>query len=172
MQSQHAHNHIQYRSYTSKWSKNEVERLVLLGVLDVVNDSEWVALYFVQHKPKSNWVRFLSDFRNLNKHLNQKPYPMPKINEMLFKLDGFQHDTSIDLSMGYYHIQLSKNTNSSCTSILLWGKFCYKRLPMGVAYYPYMFQQYMDYLFHGIEFICAYIDELLILTKGYWTYHV
>ena len=27
----------------------------------------------------------------------------------------------------------------------------------------------MDDLFHGIEFIPAYIDEILILTKGYWT---
>ena len=30
----------------------------------------------------------------------------------------------------------------------------------------------MDDLFHGFGFICAYIDELLILTKGYWTYHL
>ena len=34
------------------------------------------------------------------------------------------------------------------------------------------FQQKMDDSFHGVEFICAYIDELLILTKGYWTYHL
>ena len=30
----------------------------------------------------------------------------------------------------------------------------------------------MDNLFHGFEFIHAYIDELLILTKGYWTDHL
>ena len=27
----------------------------------------------------------------------------------------------------------------------------------------------MDDLFHGFEFIRAYIDEILILTKGDWT---
>ena len=26
-----------------------------------------------------------------------KPYPIPKIDEMLFKLEGFQYDTSLDL---------------------------------------------------------------------------
>ena len=36
--------------------KKEVERLVILGVLNVENDSEWVSLSFVQHKPKSNKV--------------------------------------------------------------------------------------------------------------------
>ena len=30
----------------------------------------------------------------------------------------------------------------------------------------------MDDLFHGFEFIRAYIDEILILSKGYWTYHL
>ena len=52
------------------------------------------------------------------------------------------------------------------------GKYWYKRLPMGVADSPDIFQQKMNYLFHGFEFICAYIDDLLILTKGNWTYHV
>ena len=30
----------------------------------------------------------------------------------------------------------------------------------------------MNDLFHGFEFIYAYIDDILILTEGYWTYHV
>ena len=37
---------------------------------------------------------------------------------------------------------------------------------------PENFQQKMNDLFHGFEFICAYIDDLLILTKGYWKNHV
>ena len=66
--------------------KKEVEILVLLGVLEVENYSELVAPSFAQPKTKSNRVNFLSDFSNLNKQLKQKPYPMPKINEILFKL--------------------------------------------------------------------------------------
>ena len=53
-----------------------------------------------------------------------------------------------------------------------WGKYQYTRLPMGVANSPKMFQQKTNELFNGFEFIRAYIDELLILTKGYWTDHV
>ena len=58
--------------------KTEIECLVIPGVLEVANDSEWGDPYFAQHKPKSNRVRFLSDFRNLNKQLKRKLYPMPK----------------------------------------------------------------------------------------------
>ena len=48
--------------------KKEVERLVLLGVLEVENDSEWGSPYFAQPEPKSNLVHFISDFGNLNKN--------------------------------------------------------------------------------------------------------
>ena len=87
--------------------KKEVEHLVILGFPEVANDSEWGSPSFAQHKPKTNQVRFLSDFRNLNKKLKQKPYPMPKINEMLLELEVFQYATSLDLNMGYYYIRLS-----------------------------------------------------------------
>ena len=69
--------------------KKEVERLFRLGVLKVANDLEWGSPYFTQPKPQSNRVGLLSDFRNLNKQLKRKIYPIPKSNEMLLKLEGF-----------------------------------------------------------------------------------
>ena len=62
--------------------KKEAECLFLLGVLDVSNYSEWGSPQVSQPKPKSNRVCFISDFSNLNKQLNQEPYPMPKTNDM------------------------------------------------------------------------------------------
>ena len=59
-----------------------------------------------------------------------------------------------------------------CTIILLRGKYRYKRLPMGVANSPKLFQQKINDLFHVFEFIRAYIYEIFVLTKGYWTDHV
>ena len=51
-------------------------------------------------------------------------------------------------------------------------KHCCKHLTMGVANSPDILQQKMNDLLHGLKFIRAYIDDLLILTEGYWTYHV
>ena len=90
---------------------------------------------------------------------------MPKINEMLLKLEGSKYATSLDLNLGYYHIRLSENTNNLCTIILPWEKYCYKRLPMRVANLPDIFPQKTNDLFHGLEFIRAYIDDIFILTK-------
>ena len=92
--------------------KMEVERLVKLGVLRKVNNSEWAAPTFIIPK-KDGSVRFISDFRELNKGIKRKPYPIPKIQDLLLKIEGFKYATSLDLNMGYYHIELDtpKTTN-------------------------------------------------------------
>ena len=69
--------------------RKEVERLVRFGVLKEANDSEWGVPSFAQPKAKTNRVRFLIDFRNLNRRLKRKPYPMTKIREILLNLEGF-----------------------------------------------------------------------------------
>ena len=43
---------------------------------------------------------------------------------------------------------------------------------MGVDNSPEIFRHKMNNLFQGSEFIRAYINDLLILTKGDWKYHV
>ena len=83
---------------------------------------EWGDPSFAQPKPKSNQVRFISDFRNLNKQLKHKPYPMPNINEMLLKLEGFQYATPLDLNMEYYYIQLTEYGSNLCMIIIPCGK--------------------------------------------------
>ena len=53
---------------------------------------------------KTGNVRILTDFRELNKVMKQKPYLLPKISDLLQKLQGFKYVTAIDLSMVYYHV--------------------------------------------------------------------
>ena len=91
---------------------------------------------------------------------------------MLLNIEVFKYATSIGLNMRYFHIQLRKNASNLCTNILPWKKYLYKRLPTGVVNSPDIFQHKMNDLFHGFEFIRAYIDELLILTKVDRTYYV
>ena len=108
------------------------------------NDSEWGSPSLTQQKAKTNCVIFLSDFWNLNRQLKRKPYFKPKIHEMLLNLEGFQFATSLDLNMGYYCIHHRKKASNICIIILQWGKYQYKRLPMGVSNSPYILQEKMN----------------------------
>ena len=144
-----------------KTLRQEVKRLCKLGVLRKVNRSEWEAPTFIIPK-KDQTVRFISDFRD----------PIPKIQDMLLKLEGFQYATSLDLNMGYYHIELSPTAKQICTIILPWGKYKYQRLPVGLCNSPDIFQEKMSKLFAGLDYVRAYIDDILVLTSGDWADHL
>ena len=151
--------------------REEIERLVKIGVLRRCNNSEWGAPCFIQAK-KNGTVRFLTDFRELNKRIKRKPYPIPNIQDMLLKLDRFQWATSLDLNMGYYHVLLSPSARQLCTIVLPWGKYEYCRLPMGVSCAPDIFQEKINELFHGMDHIHAYLDDVLLTTKNTWEDHL
>ena len=52
------------------------------------------------------------------------------------------------------------------------GKYEYLRLPMGLCNSPDIFQEKIDELFQDFSEVRAYIDDLLILTKGSWEDHL
>jgi hypothetical protein len=151
--------------------RHEVDRLCQIGVLKKVNRSEWAAPTFIIPK-KDGSVRFISDFRELNKRIKRKPFPIPKIQDLLLKLEGFQYATSLDLNMGYYHIELSPDSKRLCTIVLPWGKYEYQKLPMGLCNSPDIFQEKMSTLMGDLEFVRTYIDDLLITTKSTWNDHL
>jgi hypothetical protein len=151
--------------------RKEVERLIKIKVLRKSNDSPWGAPTFIIPK-KNRTVRFISDFRVLNTKLVRKPFPIPKIQDIMQKLGGFTYATSLDLNMGYYTIRLSPESSRLCTIVLPWGKYEYTRLPMGVAGSPDIFQEKMSKLMGDLEFVRTYLDDLLIISKSSFTDHL
>jgi hypothetical protein len=59
-------------------------------------------------------VHTISDFRELNKCIVRKPYPIPKISMILQELEGFTYATALDINMGYYTIWLVPTMPEMC----------------------------------------------------------
>ena len=118
-----------------KQLREEVDRLCKQGILRKINRSEWACPMFTISKPDGSLCS-LADLRELNKRIKRHPYPIPKIQDMLQKLEGFMYATSLDLNMGYYHLLLTPNASRLCTVVLPWGKYEYLRLPMGLCNSP------------------------------------
>jgi hypothetical protein len=127
-----------------------------------MNNSEWACPMFTISKP-DGYLQSLADLRDVNKVIKRKPFPLPKITDMLQALEGFMDATSLDLNMGYYHMLLMPFSSRLCTIVLPWGKYEYGRLPMGLSISPDVFQEKMSELMSGLEFAWAYLDDLLIL---------
>ncbi len=108
----------------------------------------------------------ISDFRELNKRIVRKLYPIPKISTTLQELEGFTYANTLDLNMGYYTIRLDPTAAKMCTITFQWGKYSYQRLPIGFAGSADIFQAEMGNLMATLEYIRAYIDYLLVITKS------
>jgi hypothetical protein len=118
--------------------KKEVEQLRKLGVLKRQPESEWGSPTFIIPK-KNDQVRFLTDFREVNKQIVCTPYPIPKTSTVLQEMEGFTYATVLGLNMGYYTIWLDLDAQKICTIVLPWGKYSYLRLLMGISGSPDFF---------------------------------
>jgi hypothetical protein len=136
-------------------------------VLKRANGSQWGAPTFVVPK-KDGTARFISDFRELNKWIQRQPCPIPKIQNLLLKLEGFKHGTALDLNMGHCHIEPSESAKELCTITTQWGKHEHQRLPMGLCDSPDIFQEKMNDLLDGLDAVRICIDNILHATKGAW----
>ena len=56
--------------------------------------------------------------------------------------------------MGYYHIKLCPVSQKLCTTVFPWSKYEYQTLPMGLCNSPDIFQDKMNELFNGLQYIC------------------
>ncbi len=135
-----------------------------LGVLERQPESELALPSFIIPK-KDKTVRFLSDFWEVNKRLVRTPYPIPKISTVLQEIEGFSYATALDLNMGYYTIRLDRDASKIYTIIFPWRKYSYKRLPMSIAGSPDIFQGKMLELMKTLEYVRAYLNDLLCISK-------
>jgi hypothetical protein len=67
--------------------------------------------------------------------------------------------------MGYYTLRLDPTAAEMCTIIFPWGKYSYKRLPMGFGGSADIFQARMKDLMASFEFVRVYMDDLLTIMR-------
>ena len=148
--------------------KKELNWLCKIGILCKCLDSQWASPSFIIPK-KNGTVQFFTDLQRVNKKITRKVFPIPKINDLMQKLEGFTWVTALDLNMGYYHICLDPDAQKVCYIAFTWGKYQYLHLPMGMNCTPDVFQEQMCKITSGLDFVKTYLDDLLMMTPIPWT---
>lgn len=131
--------------------------------------SEWASPILLVPKPtrkgKKEW-RMCVDYRGLNERTVKDRYPIPSMADLYRKLQGSEIFSSFDLRSGYYHIPIAEEDKHKTAFITEEGLFEWNRLSFGFCNAPSMFQRAMDKIFHGLDFVVIYLDDIIIASKN------
>ena len=150
--------------------KDELDRLVSIGVLEPGGRSEWISGTFITPK-KDSHVHWVSDFRALNKAIKHKVYPIPHIQDILSCRNGYKFLSKLDISMQYYTFELDDESKELCTIATPFGLYRYCRLSMGTSTSPDIAQEIMERVLALIEDIEIYIDDIACFSNA-WHDHM
>jgi hypothetical protein len=87
----------------------------------------------------------------LNRFLRRYPFPLPSIQEILRTVNGLTFVSILDLNMGFWTIQLDKESQQLTTVILPWGKYSYQCLVMALSVSPDIYQEKMSTIFSDMK---------------------
>jgi hypothetical protein len=154
--------------------KVELQRQCDAGILERVQESEWGMPMMVIPK-KDGAIRTIDDFRELNKCIKRKSYPLPKIQDVFHRRNGFKYMTKLDLTMCYYTYVLDDKSSWLRVLVTPYGKYRRKRLPMGLSQSPDWAQAAIEDVFIEAnllrECVEAYIDDVGVFSKS-WEEHL
>ena len=128
---------VSYRHETT--FKRKLDALCKDNILKYCGWSKRSASTFILPK-KNGPVRWVCNFSELNKSLQQQSFPLIQIQDVINRRDKYSFITKLDMSMMFYSFLLDKPSRELCTINTLFGLYRYKRLPMGILISPHLCQ--------------------------------
>ena len=104
--------------------------------------------------------------RFFNQVLKDHYYPLPSSEEIFNKLNGGKIFSKIDLSDAFLQIEMEENSSKLLCINTQRGLYKFNRLAFGVKVAPAIFQQVIDAMLGDLDFVTAYLDDILITTKS------
>ena len=133
-------------------------------IMKVTEPTDWCSPIVVVPKDNGD-VRICVDLRRLNREVRRERYVLPTLEDMVTKLSGATVFTHLDLTSGYYHIELDSDSTKLTTFITPYGRYCFKRLPFGISSASEIFQRRMTEMLEGIEGVEASQDDILVAGR-------
>lgn len=150
---------------------NQINKMLKQGIIEETRSNWSSPLLIVPKKNDSNgnkqW-RIVVDYRLLNKNIEDDRFPLPNITEILDSLSGATYFSHLDLSQGYYQVELHKNCRKYTSFTTPQGQFQMTRIPQGLKTSPGSFSRVMTIAMSGLnlESCFIYLDDLIVFGNS------
>ena len=148
--------------------KEELDRMMSLGVITPVNDhTPWVSQLVITLK-KSGKLRVCIDPKDLNKALRREQYTLPILEDTLHELAQSRVFTKADLAqlhVGYWHVVLDDESSKLTTFNTCYGRYRWLRLPFGTCVSSEIFQKRLLQALQGLDGVICIADDIIVHGK-------
>ena len=116
--------------------------------------------------PKGEGWRFFIDYRKINQVTKRDRYPVPRIDDFFYLLQGNSVFSTLDLKNGYHQLSIDPTDTEKTAFVCHKGQFEFLRVPFGLANAPAQFQRTMDHIFRDLLGVCVlvYIDDIIVYS--------
>jgi len=80
----------------------ELDKMITVGIIELVEESDWASLMVVQEKKQKDEIRICVDLRKLNDAFINDPFLNPFTNEVLDNVGGHEAYSFTDGFSGYH----------------------------------------------------------------------
>lgn len=154
----------------------QIESMLENGIIEETRSEYSAPLLIVPKKKDQNgnqkW-RVVIDYRLLNKQIKDDKFPLPCISEILDSLGGAIYFSHLDLSQGYYQIELDQESRRYTAFTTDRGQYQMTRLPMGLKISPSAFSRAMTIAMAGLNYESCfiYLDDLIVFGNNLITHN-
>ncbi|XP_077534640.1 uncharacterized protein LOC144146572 [Haemaphysalis longicornis] len=160
---------VRFRPYRLSFAerahtKEMIEELKQAGI--VVDSTSDHASPILLVRKKKGELRICVDYRALNRVTKKDRYPLPLIDDQLYRLRGKCFFTSLDLASGYYQTPMEKESRHKTAFVTPDGHYEFVRMPFGLANAPAVFQRMINAVLGPLRYsvAVAYMDDILLPT--------
>jgi hypothetical protein len=158
---------VVYRPYRLAYSERDKVKGMIKEMLDcgiVTESTSSYASPIILVKKKTGDQRLCVDYRALNSKTVKEHYPLPRIEDQIDQLGGFEYFITLDLASGYYQIPIAPDSQDKTSFVTPDGQYQFTRMPFGLANAPSVFQKTINKMLKDVKNNEAYafMDDIII----------